>query len=239
MANGLTGTNFLSMPLVEIRFRIALLSFAGIAASLALWILAAQLFRTDVRSLPTDPETAAVAKLRREGAALAASMGVIRGDLWAQSAFTYTDLYWANLDAPLKDTRSADAARRTIEKALDYAPHRTDVWLLLAALSSRFNWLHLDPTSALKMSFYTGPNEISFIPMRLLVATRASLLNDPELQHFVVRDIRLILLRLPKLRPAIQTAYRAANSTSRQIIETAVREVDPSFVDRLRSAPSG
>jgi hypothetical protein len=224
----------------EPHFRAAMVLFAGVSAALALWILATQLSVTDVYKLPTTTDAATVAKVHRRDAALAANLGVIRGDLWARSAFTYAELFWATSGATsptssVDDTLSADVARRRIETALCYAPHRSDVWLFLAAVSSRLNWQNPDPASALKMSFYTGPSETSLIPMRLLVAARSAALNDADVQQFVRRDIRVILLRQPALKPAIQAAYHQANAANKRIIENAVSELDPAFVQFLRA----
>jgi len=224
----------------ETHFRAALILFAGVSAVLGLWILLTQLSATDVRDLPTTTDAAAIARIHRRDAALAAHLGVIRGDLWAQSAFTYSDLFWGNSSAKSPnnsgdDALSADVARRRMEQALNYAPHRGDVWLILAAISSRLNWQYPDSSSALKMAFYTGPSESSLIPMRLLVAARSSALGDADMQQFVRRDIRMILLRLPTLKPAIQAAYHEANSANKRIIESAVNELDPAFVQLLRA----
>jgi hypothetical protein len=219
----------------ETGFRMAIVAFAAVAGLLAFWILATQLSIAGVYKLPTTIDTSAAAKIHRRDTALPAALGVVRGDLWAQSAFTYSDLFWANSD----DALSVGVARRHIEEALTYAPHRSDVWLILAAVGSRLGWRKPDPVSALKMAFYTGPSEISLIPMRLLVAARSTSLNDSDVQQFVQRDIRLILLRIPELRRAIQIAYRAANSTNKQIIEKAVNEIDPAFIEPLRAPLSG
>ena len=226
---------FSRMSQPETRLRVAIVAFATVSAVLAFWILASQLCVTGVYKLPTTADAAAATRIHRRDTAWAAALGFVRGDLWAQNAFTYSDLFWANAE----DALSMDAARRRIEKALTYAPHRSDVWLILAALGSRLGWRQPDPVSALKMAFYTGPSEISLIPMRLLVAARSTSLNDADVQQFVRRDIRLILLRIPELKPAIQIAYRVANSANKQIIEKAVNEVDPAFVESLRAALSG
>jgi hypothetical protein len=224
----------------EMHFRSAMILFAGVSGLLALWILAAQLSVANVYKLPSAPNTTAAAKHLRRDAALAANLGIIRGDLWAQSAFTYGDLLWdspgvSSPNSSSDNALSADVASRRIEKALRYAPHRSDVWLLLAALGSRLNWPNVDPASALKMSFYTGPSETSLIPLRLLVAARSTALGDADVQQFVRRDIRLILLRMPALKPAIQSAYHEANPANKRIIENAVNELDPTFAQLLRA----
>jgi hypothetical protein len=226
----------------EMHFRRALLLLASVAVTLSLWILATQCSVAGIYKLPTSATAAAAAKLHRNGANLAAALGVVRGDLWAQSAFTYADLCWANSTIKTANNSnsedlSAGAAREAIEKALRYAPHLTDVWLMLAAVGSRFNWRDLDTAAALKMAYYTGPSETSLIPMRLLVAARSATLNDSDVQQFVRRDIRLILLRLSTLKPAIQAAYHEANSTNKRIIESAVNDVDPAFAELLRAGP--
>ena len=40
---------------------------------------------------------------------------------------------------------------------------------------------NLDPVEALKMSYYTGPNERSFRALRIALATQGDALSDPEL----------------------------------------------------------
>jgi hypothetical protein len=227
------------LPQSEMYFRMPLLLFSGLSAVLALWILVTQLSLGEAYGLPTSAETAAAARVHRHDAALAASIGIIRGELWARSAFTYADLFWDNPIKPVNtsvdDAGSANAARRILGKALSYAPHRADVWLAFAAIGSRFNWQNPDPASALKMAFYTGPSETSLIPMRLVVAAQSNALNDTDVQQFVRRDIRLVLLRVPDLKPAIQSAYREATSANRRIIESAVNDLDPTFVELLRA----
>ena len=42
---------------------------------------------------------AAAAAEQRDAASWAAAIGAIRGDLWAESAFTYADLLWGDKEA--------------------------------------------------------------------------------------------------------------------------------------------
>src|ERR1700751_78182 len=135
----------------ETGFRMAIVAFAAVSGLLAFWILATQLSITGVYKLPTTIDTSAAAKIHRRDTALAAALGIVRGDLWAQRAVTYSDLFWASSD----DALAADAARRHLEEAVTYAPHRSDVWLILAAVGSRLGWRKPDPVAALKMAFYT------------------------------------------------------------------------------------
>src|SRR5579883_3672012 len=76
-------------------FRLLVLLFAGLLGAQSVWLLLAELSRADVKRLPTRPSAAAAAARQRSSALWAATFGGIRGQLWAEAAFTYADLAFA------------------------------------------------------------------------------------------------------------------------------------------------
>jgi hypothetical protein len=217
-------------------FRATLLCFAVVLACLATWILIPEFNRPSVPGFPTDAAAAAGLAADRDAAISAASMGFIRGDLWAEAALTYLDLFWS------EDQRQARAQTAEIgeqggavaNRALSYAPHDARIWLVLASLDRRFDSLNHRAAAALRMSYYTGSNEIDLIPVRLLLAVRSDALGGEEFQEFLRHDIRTIVTRRPELKPAIAAAYRDALPAAQRFLEKVLEEVDPSLLASLR-----
>jgi hypothetical protein len=216
----------------------ALPLFCVVLATQAGWILLAEKYpATDIR-LPLDRNSANVMRLARDKFKQAASIAVVRGDLWTESAFTFADQLWNDpaleLDA---EDRSNGEALKNLTRALRYSPHRGDVWLLFAALADRYKWEKYQPASLLKMSYYTAPNEFSLFPLRLNVSLHATgAIADAELQEMVRRDISLILTHAPALKPTLVDAYRSASPAGKAFAERVINEVDPSY---LRIARAG
>lgn len=215
--------------------RLTAMLFAVLLGMQCLWLLAAELVRPGIERLPTDAVAAAAAAKQREAASLAASIGAIRGELWAQAAYTYADLAWGEQGAGTKTqvTQAVSRARASLDQALSNAPHQSSAWLLLAGLASRYPSPSLDATAALKMSYYTGPSQRYLVPLRLRIALHADGLSDIEMRQFVSRDIRLLLARNQK--SAIAEAYAAASADGRSVVEQTIRETDPSALDTLRT----
>jgi hypothetical protein len=213
--------------------RVAVLLAAVLLGLQCVWLLAAELVRPGIDKLPTDIASAAVAAKQREAAFLAASIGAIRGDLWAESAYTNADLLWGKKGARENEdlTETLPRARASLDHALDASPHLSSAWLLLAGLASRFPSLGFDATEALKTSYYTGPSEQDLIPLRLRIAVHSDRFSDVEIRQFVGRDIHFLLAR--KEKPAISEAYGAASSAWRSFIEQTVRDIDPSALGAL------
>jgi len=219
----------------QVAFRLMAMLFAALLGVQCVWLLLVEVARPDIDRLPTDTVSAAAAAKQRDAASWAALIGGVRGDLWAQSAFTYADLLWAER-APSADadlTKTLARARVSLDHALDDGPHQSSAWLLLAGLALRFPSLGLDPTEPLKMSYYTGPSEQHLVPMRLRIAVHSDRLSDIEMRQFVGRDLRFLLAR--KQKSAIAEAYNAASPAGRSFIEQAVGDVDPSARDSLRT----
>jgi len=216
-------------------FRIALVLFACVLGGFSLWELIPEVVRADVHRLPTNAEAAAVAARGGARAQRAAEFGAIRGDLWAEAAFSYAARLWPGAERAADSRAAGDDAQAVVERALAYAPHASGVWLLAAGLASRFGWPHSDAVSALKMSYYTGPNEIYLTPLRLFAATRSSALTDGDIQRLVQRDVRMILTRWPEVKPALPAAYQNAEPEAKRFLERAVTDADPSFLETLRA----
>jgi hypothetical protein len=130
----------------------------------------------------------------------------------------------------------AEDARPVIEKALAYAPHDSGVWLLAASLASRFNWSGWNDAGALEMSYYTSPNAIDLIPLRLFTAMHSNALADEDVRQLVQGDVRMVLVRWPKLRLALISAYKDASPDSKSFLERTVNDTDPAFLESLRAS---
>jgi hypothetical protein len=216
-------------------FRIAMVLLASALAGFSIWILLPETSRSGVHRLPTNAEAATAAAAARERAGRAAQLGAIRGDLWAEFAFTYAAPIWPGTEPGTDPLAVANEARAVVERALSYAPHDAGVWLLSASLASRFNWPNSDPPATLKMSYYTGPNETDLVPLRLLTATHLDVLSDGDLRQLVQRDVSMILTRWPELKPALLDAYRAADPAVKQFLESVVADTDANFLQSMRA----
>ena len=224
--------------LTQIWFRGAILTFAGIIGLQALWILSAEIMLPVLPSMAAGENAAETVSRYRTDATLSAQFGMVRGDLWADCALTYADLLWdekierADTDASKTIALAHDAA----ERALRLAPHDSKTWLLLAGLYSRFDWLNGKSAAALRMSYYTGTNELELFPLRIRLASRSeNTFADTELRTLVQRDIRIIVTRKPELKPTIRAAYHDALPAGRQFIEQSLGELDPGLLASLRS----
>jgi hypothetical protein len=222
----------MNMP-SQTAFRLVTLVVAIVLGAQCIWLLLAELTRPGVDRLPTDAQSAALAAELRNDATWAAWIGAIRGDLWADSAYTYSDLLWASSSNEIGQTEALDRVQVRLERALRYAPHQSSTWLLLAGLASRYHWPKPDPTEALKMSYYTGPGELQLMPLRLRVTAQLDEINDSELQLLARRDLRLLIAH--QERPVIVQAYQSATSSGKQFIEQSAKEIDPAFAESLHA----
>lgn len=214
-------------------FRRAILLLAILLGLQCVWLLLPELSRANVDRLPIDAASAATAAKERNAAALAASIAGIRGDLWAQSAFTYADLLWSDANTNDDLARSLQGARGSLVRALTDAPYQSAAWLLASALASRYPSFNFNATEALKMSYYTGPSEPDLMPLRLRIAMDSGVFTDSEIREFVARDLRFFLERNDK--PAIIDAYNATSAAGKKFIEQTVGDIDPSALELFRT----
>lgn len=214
----------------EIRQRGALALLALALLIQAGWILGAEGFEFGrphlLRQAVSPDETSG--NIRK-----AAAFAVVRGDLWTKSA--RAQLARPGADAAAGPGASSMPAREDLERALRYAPHRGDAWLMLALLTERDKIAGYDLGSLLKMSYYTAPHDMALLPLRLDLALRAETkAPDAELLDMIRRDISLVVTRQPGLRPALAAAYRSASPPQRSIAERLISEVDPGYLKSIR-----
>ncbi len=217
-------------------FRGALFLFALLLACQAIWILTAEVSLPSLPDFPSSSQAASAAAADRNGAARAARFGFIRGDLWAKYALTYLSLVQAdeaNNDA--QNSETIQQARQVADRALALAPYDARIWLVLAGIDTRFNWLNHKPGAPLRMSYYTGANKTELIPLRLLLAFKSQALVEEDIQQLVRHDIRIVVTHKPELEPAVIAAYRNALPSNRQFLEDTLQEIDPALLARIRA----
>lgn len=229
----MTGTSDGSREIAPPWLRKGLAVFALVLIAQASWILFAEVQHPHRIQIPLDRHASLIALSEQAQASRAAKLAVIRGDLWADSAFTYSSPLWTE-EPSGSSLATAEQARAPLERALRYSPHRGDVWLLLAAMTDRYDWRE-KPDALLKMSYYTAPNEWELLPLRIKLSLAAAGLQDAELADLVRRDIRVVLTRAPAFEPALVAAYKAASGQNRLFVERTVSEIDPALLARMRA----
>ena len=214
-------------------FRGTTLVFALMLGCQAIWILTPEYYQPYPIEFPRNVEAANAARANRDTAELAASFGLIRGDLWANYALTYSDELWGNDHASTQPPNVTEQARDIANRALSYAPYDARIWLLLAGIDLRFDWLNRKSSAELRMSYYTGANDIELIPLRLSLAVNSSEIGDTYFQELVRHDIRIVVTRRPELRPTILAAYQDAPQIGRQFIKETLNGIDPALLAEL------
>jgi hypothetical protein len=210
--------------------RLAMLALTGIVGVYCIWVLSSELIRPGVIGLPIDPQSAAIAAQKRARASWAADVGIIRGDLWAESGYTFANLLWKSSSGEKEPVQTLALARARLDRAIRYAPTKAGVWLLLAGFASDFH----EAAEALRMSYFTGPNELSLMPIRTFVAAQMPTL-DADMQQLARRDLRYLLKSQQK--SAIIQAWHTATLAGKRLMEQELGERDPSFLQTLRRGP--
>ncbi|HLI93996.1 MAG TPA: hypothetical protein VKU83_10315, partial [Puia sp.] len=180
---------------------------------------------------PTDKTEIDYASAQRDRAAIVASLGWPRGDLWADYALS-ADCRFLN-DVPASTT--IDRTEPVSEHALALAPYDARLWLLLSAINAQSGWKDDKTLAQLKMSYYTAPNDIRLIPLRISIALQSQAIGDKELQELVEHEIRTIIMRKPELKPVIATAYRGASAAGRAFVEEKLAVLDRKFLTDLQT----
>ena len=204
-----------------------------VLAAQAAWILVPELMRPAMPFFPTSASVAGALATRHAEASLAAAIGWPRGDLWTDKAMTgEAALLSAFENGQASRAQAANGA--TAETAAKFAPADGRAWLLLAMASARAH--NGQAAAQLKMSYYTAPFNAKLFPLRIEVAAQLPAMPDKELQGFLRDDLKTTLHTAPGMTSAVASAYRAATPPARQFFETALAQVDPKLLARLRSA---
>jgi hypothetical protein len=212
-------------------FRLYASIFAVVLGLQAAWLLSAELMRVPLPFFPSDKAEIEYASAQRGRAAAAAWVGWLRGDLWADYALTADSRL-------LNDARASapnDKAELVLERALAVAPYDARLWLLLSASNAKSGWKDDETLAQLKMSYYTAPNDIRLIPLRIAIAMQSQAIGDEELQVLVEHEIRTLILRKPELKPVIAMAYRGASSAGHRFLEEKLAVLDRKFLTELQA----
>jgi hypothetical protein len=220
----------------HVGFRLATMLFAILIGVQSVWLSLPELLRPHITWSPTEEVPAADTAQHRGAAAWAASIGTIRGGLWAESAFTYSNLLQGNARLNAAPIQALQHVRASLDHALKDAPHQSNAWLFLAALEQRYPSGRFNVIESLRMSYYTGPSEQDLMPLRLRLTAQLDLFSDVEMRQFATRDLRLLLAR--KRLSVIAKAYDLASPAGKLFIEQTIRDIDPSLIESLRSGKS-
>ena len=134
------------------------------------------------------------------------------------------------------DLSANQAAQAAAKKALEIGPHDARMWLTLALLRAHGNLGDAMIVEPLKMSYFTGPNQIGLLPARLDLVSRINSVNNSDLQELAAGDVRAILTRFADLRPLLVTAYAQGSTAGRKLLDESVKLVDPTFAATLHGA---
>jgi hypothetical protein len=216
------------------KFRVAAIVVAVLTAGYAFTSVFLEIFLPRPPALPADLSKIAV-QAPRPAAQWAAAIAPFRPDLEANYASTVALMALRPDNAALS---AADAQRNLnsqeeVVRVLKAAPHHSELWLLLALLQIQHKSGGRQIIEALKMSYFTAPNDVQLMPLRLYTAARADALSDPDLKELARGDVRLMLTRQPDLKSSVLFAYRHGSSLGKVFLEDTVQSIAPEFVSVL------
>jgi hypothetical protein len=215
-------------------FRILLAALALTTGCYTLASAVAETGSLDQPTFPLDPVAISAPSSRVPG--WLEALMPFRSDLEANYALVATlqVIQSAGKTTPRASVEILRAQERG-RRVLSIAPDNPELWLALALLQAQRD--PRDPllSDALKMTYFTAPNDARLMPVRLHIATAFDALDDPDVRELVRGDVRLMLTRMPALRTSVISAYRRASNLGKTFLEEAVQSIDPTFLLKLRS----
>ncbi len=127
------------------------------------------MLRPKPAGLPFGHNGTEAAAARRTRAVLAAKIDVIRGDLWAEAAFTGARFMGTDRSTSLDRANSGQfaRARANAEAALEFAPVNGAAWLFPASLPASSQDGENRVGTLLELSYFTAPSALDLAPRRL------------------------------------------------------------------------
>ncbi|WP_342733683.1 hypothetical protein [Bradyrhizobium sp. B117] len=212
-------------------FRVVLIVLALILGCYGVASTVAELDTAVRPTFPNDPSNISAPA----GAASVWPGGIplFRSDLKSNHALIVT-LQAIQHGVTLTGSAEGDRARSRAVRTLSAAPYDAELWLAMALLEAQRDPNGPGVIEALKMAYFTGPNDLRLLPMRLDTATAGDALIDPDLADLAQGDVRLMLTRLPEMKSSLELSYRRASKRGRAFLEQAVQTIDPTFLATLR-----
>src|SRR5262249_25178174 len=212
----------------ELWLRTAIFTSAMVLGLQAAWILATELSRRATITDPASVEEGTADSPYQIAASRAARFGLVRGDLWAESALSFVNLSPTGFSSTVDLSRSetVENVRTKAKQALRYSPQDARIWLVLATLDSQLSARDSRFAASLRMSYYTAANEIELIPLRLLLLAQSNALTNDAFNQLVNHDIQKFITRAPHRNSPIKTAYREASPVGRQFLNQILAELD-------------
>jgi hypothetical protein len=219
------------------KFRIAIVVMAFITMGYSSAAFVSEILSSNRPAFPSDPARIAAPSVS-VFEDLAVDISPLGGSVEASHAMILgLQALRSNNDRALEERKALnERAQIAVRAALSLTPYDSQIWLILALLQSQIDPRNARIIESLKMSYFTAPNDIDLMPVRLDAATLFGAITDADLMELVRGDIRLILTRRPDLRVAISNAYRRASAEGKAFLESAVNSIDPKFAATLRGA---
>jgi hypothetical protein len=212
------------------KFRLIALPIVVFVGLFSITSLVAEFVRSVTLPLPSR-DSKAPSSQAVSAAELASTIAPFRTDLKAGYAVALADKVLRPNESGAQPADN-EAAQKAVKSALNFGPHDSRMWLLLAQLQAQKNPGDGLVTEALKMSYLTGPNRAELIPARLEMVTLNNALNDPDLTELARSDVRAVLTQ----RPMLAKDYVRASVTGKKFLQDSVRTLDPAFADSLKDA---
>lgn len=169
------------------------------------------------------------------GISKSVSVAAAREDLWIRGE---SGSSWDPALSADEQKTALPVASKAFARALRSSPLRGDIWLMLAA-ASKHDLTQSGTAAMLKMSYYTAPNDLDLLPLRLSVAFATdAVVRELEFRDLIKRDVSFVVTHRPTLRPALVAAYRLASAGGRVYLESLISELDPSYLDSMRARNS-